>query len=208
MRELVYFVAVSLDGYIAGPAGEFDAFPLEGDHMQPLTARFADAIPTNISDAYGIEQDGSVFDTVVMGWNTYAVGLPAGVTSPYRHLRQVVFSQSRTQADIPGDPPSLSVSNDNPVDVVRRLKDQPGTSIWLCGGGSIASVLADEIDRLVLKRNPLLFGDGIPLFAPGAYEPQRFHEVETTAYNSGVVVSEYVRRPVVEARAEARIKNG
>jgi dihydrofolate reductase len=208
MRELVYYVAVSLDGYIAGPAGEFDAFPIEGDHMQPLTARFADAIPTGISAAYGIEQDGSVFDTVVMGWNTYAVGLPAGVTSPYRHLRQVVFSQERTKADIPGDPPNLSVSNDDPVDVVRRLKAQSGTSIWLCGGGSLASVLADEIDRLVLKRNPLLFGSGIPLFAPGAYKPQRFREVETTAYNSGVVVSEYVRRPIPAAQAEARITDG
>ncbi|MEV7647784.1 dihydrofolate reductase family protein [Arthrobacter sp. NPDC089319] len=208
MRELVYYVAVSLDGYIAGPSGEFDAFPIEGDHMQPLTARFADAIPTDISAAYGIEQDGSVFDTVLMGWNTYAVGLPAGVTSPYRHLRQVVFSQARTKADIPGDPPNLRVSNDDPVDVVRRLKAESSTSIWLCGGGSLASVLADEIDRLVLKRSPLLFGSGIPLFASAAYKPQRFRGVETTAYNSGVVVSEYVRRPIAAAQAEARITDG
>ncbi len=84
-----------------------------------------------------------------------------------------------------------------PVDVVRRLKSQPGKAIWLCGGGQLATQLAGEIDRLVLKRSPLLFGDGIPLFAPGgAYQPSAFSEVSTTAFGSGVVISEYVRQPV------------
>ncbi|MBM7832171.1 dihydrofolate reductase [Agromyces cerinus] len=195
MRELVYYAAVSIDGYIAGPAGEFDAFPVEGDHMQHLNARFADAVPTHIADALGIERDGATFDTVLMGWNTYAVGLPVA-PSPYRHLRQFVFSRTRSEADIPGEHPSLTLTGEDPVEVVRRLKAEPGASIWLCGGGSLATVLADEIDRLVLKRNPLLFGDGIPLFAPGSYRPQAFEEVATTAYESGVVVSEYVRRPL------------
>lgn len=194
MRELVYYVAVSLDGYIAGPGGEFDAFPVEGDHMAALNARFSDAIPTAIADAFGIERTGTMFDTVVMGWNTYAVGLPVGMTSPYQHLQQVVFSRTRTEADIPGEHPNLTLTSEDPVEVVRRLKSEPGNSIWLCGGGTLATRLSGEIDRLVLKRNPLLFGDGIPLFAPGAYQPSAFDEVSTTAFGSGVVVSEYVRR--------------
>ncbi|MCM0614646.1 dihydrofolate reductase family protein [Paenarthrobacter sp. TYUT067] len=194
MRELVYYVAVSLDGYIAGPGGEFDAFPVEGDHMAALNARFSDAIPTAIADAFGIERTGTMFDTVVMGWNTYAVGLPVGMTSPYQHLQQVVFSRTRTGADIPGEHPNLTLTSEDPVEVVRRLKSEPGNSIWLCGGGTLATRLSEEIDRLVLKRNPLLFGDGIPLFAPGAYQPSAFDEVSTTAFGSGVVVSEYVRR--------------
>lgn len=190
----MYYVAVSLDGYIAGPGGEFDAFPVEGDHMAALNARFSDAIPTAIADAFGIERTGTMFDTVVMGWNTYAVGLPVGMTSPYQHLQQVVFSRTRTEADIPGEHPNLTLTSEDPVEVVRRLKSGPGNSIWLCGGGTLATRLSGEIDRLVLKRNPLLFGDGIPLFAPGAYQPSAFDEVSTTAFGSGVVVSEYVRR--------------
>ncbi|KUM34413.1 dihydrofolate reductase family protein [Arthrobacter sp. EpRS71] len=196
MRELVYYVAVSLDGYIAGPGGEFDAFPVEGDHMAAQIQRFPEAIPTAVADAMGIERAGTTFGTVVMGWNTYAVGLPAGMTSPYQHLEQVVFSRTRTEKDIPGEHPNLTITDEDPVDVVRRLKSQPGKSIWLCGGGQLATQLAGEIDRLVLKRSPLLFGDGIPLFAPGAYRPSAFEEVSTTAFGSGVVISEYARRPL------------
>lgn len=80
------------------------------------------------------------------------------------------------------------------MDVVRRLKREEGGAIWLCGGGSLAATLADEIDRLILKRQPLLFGSGIPLFGDRPYRPERFEAVETTPYESGVVVTEYVRR--------------
>ncbi|MRG59748.1 dihydrofolate reductase [Agromyces sp. CFH 90414] len=193
MRELVYYVAVSLDGCIAGPYGEFDAFLVEGDHMSAQNERFADAVPTDLAAALGIDQSGGGFDTVLMGWNTYAVGLPMGATSPYRHLRQIVFTRSHLDDDL-GERPNLEVTDEDPVEVVRRLKAEPGRAVWLCGGGQLATQLVDEIDRLVLKRQPLLFGAGIPLFAPGAYEPRAFAEVATTAYESGVVVSEYVRR--------------
>ncbi|WP_223586610.1 dihydrofolate reductase family protein [Microbacterium sp. OVT16B] len=191
MRELVYYVAVSLDGFIAGPEGEFDALLSEGDHMAAINERFGDTVPTAIAEAQGISRDGGMFDTVLMGWNTYAVGLPFGVTSPYRHLRQIVFSRSNTAS---GE--NLEVSADDPVRVVRDLKQKSGGAIWLCGGGALAATLADEIDRLVLKRNPLLFGSGIPLFGARPYRPERFDEIGTTAFGSGVVLSEYVRGAV------------
>ena len=195
MRELVYYVAVSIDGFIAGPGGEFDAFPVEGDHMDAINERYADTIPTDLALALGIERTRPMFDTVLMGWNTYAVGLPMGVASPYRHLRQIVFSSThRADAD------DVQTSAEDPVTLVRQLKREPGESIWLCGGGALASTLIGEIDRLVLKRSPVVFGAGIPLFAPGAYAPERFDEVATTAFGSGVVLSEYVRTDRVRPR--------
>ena len=187
MRELVYFAAVTLDGFIAGPHGEFDAFLVEGDHMDGINARFADTLPTVAAEALGITQERTMFDTVLMGWNTYAVG---GLPSPYGHLRQIVFS--RTQH---GEAENLEITAEDPVEVVRRLKQEEGRAIWLCGGGALAATLADEIDRLVLKRQPLLFGSGIPLFGERPYRPERFDAVDTTAYGTGVVVTELVRRP-------------
>lgn len=186
MRELVYYAAVTLDGYIAGPNGEFDAFLIEGDHMDGINARFADTLPTVAADALGIAQKREVFDTVLMGWNTYQVG---GLPSPYSHLRQIVFSRTKT-----ADAENLEVTAEDPVDVVRRLKQEDGADIWLCGGGALAASLADEIGRLVLKRQPLLFGSGIPLFGDRPYHPERFDPVETIAYESGVVFTELERR--------------
>lgn len=186
MRELVYYAAVTLDGYIAGPNGEFDAFLIEGDHMDGINERFADTLPTVAADALGITQRREVFDTVLMGWNTYQVG---GLPSPYAHLRQIVFSRTRT-----AEAENLEVTSEDPVAVVRRLKEEDGAAIWLCGGGSLAATLADEIDRLVLKRQPLMFGSGIPLFGERAYHPERFDAVETVAYGSGVVFTELERR--------------
>ncbi|WP_407361683.1 dihydrofolate reductase family protein [Microbacterium sp. LBN7] len=186
MRELVYYVAVTLDGYIAGPNGEFDAFLVEGDHMDAINDRFADTLPTDAAAALGIRQERTEFGTVLMGWNTYAVG---GVPSPYRHLRQIVFSRTHT-----ADGENLEVTSEDPRAVVERLKSEEGGAIWLCGGGALAATLADEIDRLVLKRQPLFFGDGIPLFGERPYRPERFDLVETSAFRTGVVVSELVRR--------------
>ncbi|WP_417541270.1 dihydrofolate reductase family protein [Microbacterium maritypicum] len=187
MRELVYYAAVTLDGYIAGPNGEFDAFLIKGDHMEGINARFADTLPTVAAAALGIPQKRELFDTVLMGWNTYAAG---GQSSPYRHLRQIVFSSTRT-----ADGENLEVTAEHPVSVVRRLKQEEGAAIWLCGGGALAATLADEIDRVVLKRQPLLFGAGVPLFREHSYRPERFDAVQTVAYDSGVVVTELQRRP-------------
>lgn len=190
MRELVYYVAVSLDGFIAGPNGEYDALDAEGDHMAAIFERYPETLPTAAAAALGVEQEAATFDTVVMGWNTYAVGLPFGMTSPYSHLRQIVFSRSH-QAE--GE--NLLVTDDDPADVVRSLKAEPdGAGIWLCGGGALAGQLVDEVDRLILKVNPRLFGAGIPLFGGLDYRPRDFARVQSASFASGVTIAEFVRR--------------
>ncbi|MFF7293840.1 dihydrofolate reductase family protein [Microbacterium sp. NPDC008134] len=186
MRELVYYAAVTIDGFIAGPAGQFDAFMITGDHMDAINRRFADTLPTDAAVSLGIPQNRDRFDTVLMGWNTYTIG---GVASPYRHLRQIVFSRTRTATA-----ESLEVTDEDPVAVVRRLKQEEGGDIWLCGGGALAATLGDQIDRLILKRQPLLFGSGIPLFGERGYHPEQFDVVQNVAYESGVVFTELTRR--------------
>lgn len=191
MRELVYFVAVSLDGRIASPEGAFDAFSLEGDHLQMIAAEWADALPAPALAAFGITPDGSKFDTVLMGWNTYAIGLPA-LPEPYPHLQQIVFSRSRTAADVGA---GIRLTDQDPIAVVRELKSAEGGDIWLCGGGVLAAALLPEIDRLVLKLNPVVLGEGKPLFDGGGYRPTDFTLQHSTAYASGVVVGDYRRTP-------------
>lgn len=189
MRELTFFVAVSIDGYIAGPDGEFDRFLVEGEHAAPIWARYGGTAPTALAEAAGLPVDDSPFDTVLMGWNTYAVGLPQ-LPSPYQHLRQIVFTRGHTA---PEGSEAVTFTDRDPVEVVRELKTEEGKGIWLCGGGALAAALRDEIDRLALKRNPVVFGDGIPLFARSSYAPETFRPTSVTPFDSGVVLAEYAR---------------
>lgn len=185
MRTLVYYVAVSIDGYIADPLGGFDAFLLEGDHDSVVLGDYADALPAHTHAALGIEPPGTMFDTVIMGWNTLTPALDAGITSPYPHLRQIVASRSARDHD-----PAITLTND-PLGTVRALKQEGGLNIWLCGGGELAGTLLPEIDRLVLKRHPVVFGSGIALFGNASYQPQRFALTNVRSFDSGVMIEEY-----------------
>lgn len=187
MRELVYFVAVSLDGFIASPQGSWEAFPMEGDHMAAIVDEYTDTLPAHVLRAIGRTADRSRFDTVLMGWNTYAVGLPAGVDDPYPHLRQHVFTHRDVEV-----PAGITVSAD-PRTTVRALKaEATGSAIWLCGGGQLASALIGEIDRVILKHNPVLLGAGVPLFAGSSYDPRALRLAATRRFASGVLINEYV----------------
>ena len=74
-----------------------------------------------------------------------------------------------------------------------ELKRQPGQGIYLCGGGDLAGALLPEIDRLILKRNPVVLGSGIRLFGTTGATIQRFRLVGSRAFESGVVIEEYAR---------------
>ena len=68
MRELTYYVAVSLDGKIAAPDHTFDAFPVEGDHIETILRDYVDTVPGPGLTALGLTPDLQRFDTVLMGW--------------------------------------------------------------------------------------------------------------------------------------------
>jgi dihydrofolate reductase len=198
MRELVYYVAVSLDGFIADPDGGFDAFLVEGDHASVVLGEYADALPGHVAGALGIEPPRTRFDTVLMGWNTLTPALEAGIASPYPHLRQVVASRREREVD-----PAITLTGD-PLSAVRDLKREDGLDIWLCGGGELAGALLPEIDRLVLKRNPFVFGSGIPLFGDAPFAPRAFLRTATRSFDSGVVVEEYERPRQASGAAGSR----
>ncbi|HBX82680.1 MAG: dihydrofolate reductase family protein [Propionibacteriaceae bacterium] len=185
MRNLVYYVAVSIDGYIADPTGGFDAFLVEGDHASVVFGEYADALPVHAHAALGIEPPKTRFDTVIMGWNTLTPALNLGISSPYPHLRQIVASRHPRDVD-----PAITVTDD-PLAMVRSLKREDGLDVWVCGGGELAGSLLSEIDRLVIKRHPVVFGAGIPLFGNAPYDPHAFALTGTRSFESGVVIEEY-----------------
>ena len=161
MRELKYYVACTVDRFIARDDGSFDFFLSEGEHFADLFASFPETIPAHLREALGIRAENKCFDAVLMGRKTYEVGLAVGVTNPYPQMKQYVFSRAMEKS---ADDEVEVVSGDA-VRVVRELKRQTGMDIWLCGGGDLATQLFPEIDEIILKVNPVLLGSGIPLFS-------------------------------------------
>ncbi|EFL23129.1 riboflavin biosynthesis, RibD domain-containing protein [Streptomyces himastatinicus ATCC 53653] len=195
MRELVYYVAVSIDGYIAGPDGEYDFYP-GGDEAQHaaymgwMNQRYPETVPTAMRPACGLtDAPNRHFDTVLMGLGAYRPGLDAGMPSPYAHLRQYVVSSTLGAAP----DPAVTVVDGDPLALVRDLKREEGQDIWLCGGGRLAGTLLPEIDRLIVKSYPVVAGAGIPAFH-GAFNPTVFRVTDRELFDNGVTVTWFTRR--------------
>ncbi len=191
MRKLVYYVATTLDGFIAGPdrgdPSGADFFRITPDLVQFIAANFPETLPAPARQALGIDGPAAAFDTVVEGRQSYQLGLDAGMTNAYPHLRHVVFSRTMTSPD-----PGVEVVGSDPAAFVRDLKGQPGLDIWLVGGGKLAAALLPEVDRLVLKQNPSIIGSGVPLF-DGPFAPSLFRPVDSVDLAGGVRVVTYDR---------------
>ncbi len=193
MRKLTYYVANSIDGAIAGPAGETDFFPVDDDMLGHIAEAYPDTLPTHMRDPFGLDGTVQRFDTVVMGRRTYQPALDVGITSPYGHLRQYVVSSSLE--DSPD--PHVSLVRGDPRVAVQALKRAPGREIWLAGGAELAGALLAEIDELVVKTYPVVAGAGIPMFR-GPFVATAFRLVACRGFASGSTVATYVRSEPAE----------
>src|SRR5918998_5955935 len=141
VRRLRYQVATSLDGYIAGPHGEFDWIVMDPDI--DFAALFAQ------------------FDTAVMGRKTFLKTREQGESGAMPGLDVVVFSRTLRPAHYP----AVSIVNSDPADSVRSLKAKPGKDIWLFGGGELFRTLLEAglVDTVEVAVIPVLLGGGVPL---------------------------------------------
>ncbi|KAB1918518.1 dihydrofolate reductase family protein [Micromonospora noduli] len=195
MRKLVYYIATTLDGFIAGPDGADPTgpggfWPVPDDYLHHLVSEYPETLPGPARQAFGITDQGSRFDTVLEGRHSYEVGLKAGVTDAYPHLRHLVFS--RTLGSSPD--PAVEVIGQDPIATVRELKRHDGKDVWVIGGGALAGALYPEIDQLIIKLAPLTIGAGIPLFGRDAvFTPRTWRLTDHTVLDSGALFLTYTR---------------
>ncbi|KQQ66313.1 dihydrofolate reductase family protein [Microbacterium sp. Leaf320] len=189
MRELTYYIGVTLDGFIAGPADEVDFYPVTPAFAEMMGTELADIQPAFVrADRGGVDEPLTRFDTVLMGRRTYEPALQVGITDPYSQLRTVVFSRSLDDTD----EPNVEIVRTDPVARVRELKAEPGLGIYLAGGAVLAGVLLDEIDRLIVKKYPVIAGSGIPMTSH-PFAPTQFGLDQVRSFDNGCVVLEYTR---------------
>jgi dihydrofolate reductase len=187
MRQLVYYVALSIDGYIAGPGGEIDFYPLADDMAAWLSENYPESVPTHVRAHIGMpDVSNRHFDTVLMGRGAYQPALDIGVASPYAHLKQYVVSTTMDRVD----DPAVELYAGDPLELVQRLKQEDGKDIWLCGGGKLAGAVLPEIDELIVKSYPVVAGDGIPAFT-GRFSPTPFTPTDSRTFSNGAIVTWY-----------------
>jgi dihydrofolate reductase len=146
MRKVVYGGAMSLDGFIAGPNGEYDWIVMDPDmDFGAMMARF---------------------DTFLIGRKTFEMMRRMGdAAPPTPGIRSFVFSRTLR----PEDCPQATLSSDAER-VVADLRAQPGKDIALFGGGELFRSLlaAGLVDEVRVSVVPVLLGGGIPLLPPPA----------------------------------------
>jgi dihydrofolate reductase len=165
MRQLRYAVAASLDGYIAGPNGEYDWIPMDPDiDFAAMFARYSG---------------------VVMGRKSYEVSAGGGMGPS---LPTYVYSRTLEEGERDG-----VVFSRDAVTHVPRLKAEDGKPLWLWGGGELFTALAAArlVDGVDVAIVPVILGAGIPLMAaPGAKLTLRLRE-HTVYPKTGTVMLEY-----------------
>jgi dihydrofolate reductase len=149
-----YSVAMSLDGYIAGPKGEFDWIIMDPDI--DFRAIFSE------------------FDTIVMGRKSYEI------TRQQRDggmgdIKVIVFSRTLRQDDCP----EVTVS-DTPAETLAPLKARSGKDIWLFGGGELFRSLLEigMVDAVEVAIVPVLLGGGLRLLP----DPAKTARLELTKH--------------------------
>ena len=147
MRKIIYHIATSIDGFIAGKGGDVSGFLMEGEHADEFMASFAN------------------YDAVIMGRGTYEFGFQFGLKPgdpAYQGLKHYIVSNS-LQFESNDD---VMLISSGVTQFFRELKNEEGKNIWLCGGGQLAGYLLNNglVDELILKVNPIILGDGIRLF--------------------------------------------
>lgn len=169
MRRLILGVAVSLDGFIEGPNGEYDWCFTDQD--------------------YGMSEFFKRIDSLFIGRKSYELALTMGdVEMPgFPKLTEYVFSNTLKEVKSG----SILIKG-NVEEEVKRIKNEQGKDIWLFGGASLTSSLLnlDLVDEIGLSIHPILLGGGKPLFQ-NVSKRIALKLVDSKTYSTGLVSSIY-----------------
>jgi dihydrofolate reductase len=172
MRKVVLQLAVSLDGFIEGPNGEYDWCFTDQD--------------------YGMTEFFQRIDSVFYGRKSYELTLSMAdsideVMPGFPKLTEYVFSNTLREVK----PGAILVNGDIEAEV-KRIKNNPGKDIWLFGGASLTASLLSLglVDEISLAVHPIILGGGKRLFSEMTNR-KPLTLIDTKTYSSGLVSLSY-----------------
>jgi dihydrofolate reductase len=175
MPDVVYYVACSLDGFIATPDGGVD-------WLTPFQ---------ETGDDHGFTEFYSNVDALLMGSRTYEFALAHPPWMAPDKASWVFTTRNLEIAD-----PSITLTSDEPAVVLLELNKLGIKRAWLMGGGTLAASFrnAGLITEYMIAIVPVILGDGIPLFKRKP-KLDALDLVDTKTYPSGIVMLTYKSKP-------------
>jgi dihydrofolate reductase len=173
MRKLILQLAISLDGFIEGPNGEFDWCFTDQD--------------------YGMSDFFQRIDSVFYGRKSYELTLSMAdvinetAMPDFPKFNEYVFSTTLKEVK-----PGAILINGDIEKEIRRIKDEPGKDIWLFGGASLTASLLNlgMVDEISLAVHPIILGGGKALFGQITNRIS-MTLIDTKIYSSGLVSLSY-----------------
>ena len=164
MRKITLGVAVSLDGFIEGPRGEYDWCFTDQD--------------------YGMSEFLRSIGGIIYGRKSFQIASLDGGENPFASIPSYVVSKSL--------PESKGYTLLRDVNEIKRMKETAGKDLWLFGGASLTSSMMKEnlIDELWLAIHPIILGKGKPLFE-NVNDRVHLELISTTPYNTGLISTVY-----------------
>lgn len=167
MRKIIMNAAISLDGKIEGPNGEYDWC-------------FAD-------QDYGMKKFLQGIDSIFYGRKSYEVMMKEGKgANPFKGFKTYLFSNSMPEGD------GYMLVKGDTTKSVKDILNLEGKNIWLFGGAELTqSLLAlDLVDELSLALHPIALGQGKDLFA-GLHNRLKLKLISADTYDTGLLILKY-----------------
>lgn len=176
MKKISLFIAMSLDGYIADSKGSVNWLGGHGNDADNI-----DVYSEFVKD----------IDTVIMGWNTYQQIVTELSPNEWVYddfITYVVTHNQKTSSD------KIRFTSEKPVDLLKKIREENGKGIWICGGASLIQQLIREdiIDYYYITVIPIILGTGIRLFEKTDHEIE-LKLLKTQSYN-GMTDLVYTKR--------------
>lgn len=185
MRKIIYSMNMTLDGYYAGPNGELD-WVIADDELHDFSTEL-------LSEVEAICFGRVTYELLAAFWPTAPLleNLPKSeldFAHAINRIPKFVCSKMLRRVDWE----NTTLLNEDIVNVISRMKQEPDGTLGIGGGAGILAALMqrDLIDEYRFMYTPVVLGNGKPLFTTGI-EPKRLRLVSTRVFNSGVIGHNY-----------------
>jgi dihydrofolate reductase len=186
MRKIFSFMHISLDGFVAGPNGEMNWIKVDEEIFDHVGKRVSESdtalygrVTYDMMEGYwptaGDKPNASKHDIEHSKW--------------YMNAHKIVISKTLKGADLP----NTTIISDNLADNLDKIKQQPGGDILIFGSPTATHPLIQQglIDGYWLFVNPVILGEGIPLFT-GIKDKIKLKLLATQQFTSGVTALSYI----------------